>query len=136
MQKLMPLIVCAGIAACSSQPRQDSPAAAPVAAAQPAPAPESQPAATVAAREEESAAATAGATKDEKFRAPAGYKVKSKGGGTVYCKSETPVGTRFATEYCFTEAQLERIEKNKRSIQEDHAQRTRTCAGASCSGGT
>lgn len=136
MHKLIPLIVCAGIAACSSQPHQDSPVAPAAATQRSAPAGEpAEAAATLAAQEAAPAIAPVAKESEEKFRVPAGYKAKSKGGETVYCRSQTPVGTRFPTEYCFTQAQLERMEKSKQTMQEDHSMRTRMCTtGAACGG--
>ena len=82
------------------------------------------------------AAAPVAARVAEEFRPPSGYKKKTRDGRQVYCRNETPVGTRFPTEYCFTQEDLERIEKNKRSMQLDHATRTKMCTtGSACSGG-
>jgi hypothetical protein len=68
------------------------------------------------------------------FKAPAGYTKKTAGDRTVYCRKETPVGTRFATEYCFTEEQLQRIEKSGQGMRDDVARRQKTCSGAACMG--
>ena len=70
------------------------------------------------------------------FVPPAGYQKRSHEGKTVYCKSETPVGTRFSRRYCFTQDQLERIEANRRNVQRevDRARRTCVAAGPYCGG--
>ena len=76
---------------------------------------------------------------DEKateFKAPSGYKVKMRDDETVYCRKQSVLGSRFPEEYCFTQAQLEDLERRKRSIQQDTAQRQRMCTtGSACSGG-
>jgi hypothetical protein len=54
---------------------------------------------------------------------------------TVYCRDIVHVGSRFPTEHCFTQADIERIEKRSKTMQEDFAQRTRMCTTQSaCSG--
>ncbi|MCU0768092.1 MAG: hypothetical protein MUD07_01440 [Burkholderiaceae bacterium] len=105
--------------------------AAPIAAAVPAvPAVPAGPAGPASVATEAPAAAA------EEFKAPSGYQKKSRGGSTVYCRSQTRVGTRFPSEYCYTQADLQRIEKNKKSMQEDVSLRTRMCTtGTACSGG-
>ena len=67
------------------------------------------------------------AAQEAKFRTPPGYKKKKRGDKIMYCRSETPIGTRFAQEYCFTQNQLERIEKSKQGMQDDLAMRQRMC---------
>lgn len=71
-----------------------------------------------------------------RFVPPAGYQKRSYEGTTVYCRSETPVGTRFSRRYCFTQDQLERIEANRRNVQRevDRARRNCVAAGAYCGG--
>jgi invasion protein IalB len=64
---------------------------------------------------------------EQEFRTPSGYKKKKRGDTTVYCRYETPIGTRFPTEYCFTRNQLERVEKSKQGMQDDVAMRQRMC---------
>ena len=117
-------------------PAAPAPAAAPAAAeAEPVAAPAS-PAPAASAVAAPAAAAPVAAPAAEEFKPPSGYKKKTRDGQQVYCRNETPIGTRFPTEYCFTQADLERIDKNKRSIQMDHATRTKMCStGAACGGG-
>jgi len=135
MRFLPLLIVLAATPVIASEPASEAhpaPAAAAVPASTPATA--TQPAKEAAAAA--AAPAAAAATAEEPFKIPAGYKKKKRAGETVYCRSETPVGTRFPTEYCFTQNDLERIEKNKQSIQRDVQLRTKMCTtGSACSGG-
>lgn len=39
-------------------------------------------------------------------RLPPGFKVKRRGQYVMYCKSETPIGTRFRQETCLDDAQM------------------------------
>jgi hypothetical protein len=142
MRTLPLLIILAGLPAMAADPAQETPVApdeATVPASVPAPAasatPES-PAAPAATPAPVAAAAPAEAAKAEEFKPPKDYKVKTRKGETVYCRSQTTVGTRFPTEFCFTQLDLERIEKNKRSMQQDVSMRTKMCTtGSACSGG-
>jgi type IV pilus biogenesis protein CpaD/CtpE len=124
------LIVAVTLAGCASEPAKqvsDAPkaptAAAPVSSAV-------SPQATQPVAKTESAAPASG-----EFRAPAGYQKKTKGKSTVYCRSDTPVGTRFATEYCYTQAELERIESSRSGIRQEVDRARRTCTGGGCGGG-
>jgi invasion protein IalB len=69
------------------------------------------------------------------FVAPAGYQKKHRGDTTVYCKRETPIGTRFAKEYCYTQADLERMEASKVNLKQEVERTRRTCTGGGCGGG-
>jgi len=76
------------------------------------------------------------AAEKTEFKTPAGYKKKKKKSGEIfYCRSETPIGSRFPQEYCFTQAQLQRMEKSKRGMQDDVAMRQRMCTTGSACGG-
>ena len=142
MRTLPLMIILAGLPAMAADPGQETPAApaeviAP--ASVPAPAasatPESPPAPS-ATPAPVAAPAPAEVAKAEEFKPPKDYKVKTREGQTVYCRSQTTVGTRFPTEFCFTQVDLERIEKNKRSMQQDVSMRTKMCTtGSACSGG-
>jgi hypothetical protein len=73
---------------------------------------------------------------DEGFKVPAGYTPKMLNGELRYCRSVTTVGTRLPKQYCFTQEQLEDVEKRSRSIQEDLARSRKTCSSAGgCSTG-
>jgi len=72
---------------------------------------------------------------DREFQPPAGYRKKTKGSTTVYCRNDTPVGTRFGTEYCYTQAELERMDASRANIRQEVDRARRTCVGAGCGGG-
>lgn len=136
MRKLYLLIVAAALAACASEPSQQAapastsispaPAAEPAAVAAPAPVAASVPVTTASAE----APATSGG-----FNAPAGYQKKTRGTKTVYCKSDTPVGTRFSKEYCYSQQDLERIEASRTNTMQEVERARRTCTGGGCGGG-
>ena len=135
MKRIIPLLILLGslpaIAAGTGPEAPDAPAPAAAAAA-----PVAGPAAATSAVAAPAAAASVAAPVAEEFKPPAGYKKKTRDGMQVFCRNEAPVGTRLPTEYCFTQADLERIEKNKRSMQLDHSTRTKMCStGAACGGG-
>jgi hypothetical protein len=130
MRIALALIAVATVAACASGPVQQASSpnpsqavSAPVKAAAPV-------AATAAPSAAEPIAAT-----DGEFSAPAGYQKRNRGGTTVYCKSETPIGTRFANEYCYTQADLERMEASRVNLKQEVDRTRRTCTGGGCGGG-
>lgn len=100
----VPLALSACLAAFAAEP---NPAAAPAAAS--ATTSTAAPATTVPP-----AAATKVAPK-----VPAGYTVKTIDGETRFCRKSTPMGTRFPTEVCMTEAQYLESERNRNSMRNE-----------------
>jgi hypothetical protein len=49
-------------------------------------------------------AATTAQAKDEELKLPPGFKKVKRGKFILYCKKETPLGTRFKADRCFDEA--------------------------------
>lgn len=142
MHKLVPLIVVVvAVTACASEPSREAAQVSPPAV----PAPVSAPAtanvpAPVSAPEPASVPATGAATSATSgaaggFVAPAGYQKKTRGSKTLYCKSDTPVGTRFAKEYCYTQADLERMDASRTNTVQEIDRARRTCTGGGCGGG-
>jgi len=124
------LIAAAALAGCASEPTKqasESPQA-PAAAAPVSPA-----ASTTTTQPVAKGDAAASASKE--FQPPAGYQKKTRGTTTVYCRSDTPVGTRFPTEYCYTQSDLERMEASRSNIRQEVDRARRTCTGAGCGGG-
>jgi hypothetical protein len=123
------LITAIALAGCASEPAKQAaePRSAPAApAARPvAPAVAKDPVAKVDPE----------ASDDQGFVAPAGYQKKTKGSTTVYCRSDTPVGTRFATQYCYTQAELKRMEESRANVRQEVDRARRTCTGSGCGGG-
>ena len=53
-------------------------------------------------------------------RLPPGFKVKKRGKFTLYCKAETPLGTRFESETCYDAQMRDYLaaqQENKRDIE-------------------
>jgi hypothetical protein len=130
MRKLYPLLVAVAMTACASDPASKAaPASQPAA---PTPVAASAPAAPAAP---EQTVAAESATESGVYIAPAGYQKKVRGSKTLYCKSDTPVGTRFAKEYCYTQQDLERMEASRSNSVQDVERARRTCTGGGCGGG-
>jgi hypothetical protein len=73
-----------------------------------------------AAAKQEAASTDAASQKTEipfAERLPPGFKVKQRGKYTLYCKTDTPLGTRFKHEACYDEDQMHAyllaLEENK-----------------------
>jgi hypothetical protein len=53
-------------------------------------------------------------------RLPPGFKVKKRGKFTLFCKTDTPLGTRFKSETCYDEANMRAymlaLEENKSDV--------------------
>ncbi|MBV9622089.1 MAG: hypothetical protein JO341_13855 [Gammaproteobacteria bacterium] len=63
----------------------------------------------------------------------AGYEVKHRDGRLFYCRSESSVGTRFATTTCLTAQQIhERERATQQSKDFLSLPRTGQCVGAEC----
>jgi hypothetical protein len=124
---LIAVTALAGCASGPSKPVSDPPSvptvAAPVAPVAPAIANDA-----AAKADPESAAS-------REFLPPPGYQKKTRGTKTLYCRSDTPVGTRFATEYCYTQSDLERMDASRTSIRQEVDRARRTCVGTGCGGG-
>lgn len=61
------------------------------------------------------------------FEAPSGFTKEQRGTATVYCRDIVHVGTRFPTKHCFTQADIERIERRAKSVREDFTARSGMC---------
>jgi glucose/arabinose dehydrogenase len=117
---LRSLTVVAALVACSpafaSDPAQEV-ASAPAAAA-PTVAP-ATPAAPATQAPQPASTATNATAKSEPTKVPAGYKVKVFDGETRFCRKEVPLGSRFPTEVCMTQAQYEEQERNRDSMRNE-----------------
>ncbi|MFZ2508646.1 MAG: hypothetical protein WAW79_09275 [Steroidobacteraceae bacterium] len=72
--------------------------------------------------------------KEEKpFKIPPGFRTKTRGEKTVYCRMETLSGSRFGSETCFTEEQLRAIAEQNEAQKQEIERNRRACASdASC----
>lgn len=112
---LRSLTVVAALVACS--PAFATEAAREAAPAAPTAAP-ATPAASATAAPQPTATATATA-KNEPTKVPAGYKVKVVDGETRFCRKDVPLGSRFPTEVCMTQAQYQEQERNRDSMRNE-----------------
>jgi hypothetical protein len=69
-------------------------------------------------------------------KARPGYRLRTRNGETVYCRSETPTGSRMAVETCYTAAQLETIDQQTETFKDTVEQTRARCAGPTCGSGS
>ena len=132
------------VAACSSTPAPHDPAgAAPVpAATSTAPTGSAGTAANTtraAAAPQTEVAAGAGSLQvhaDQPATATSrpGFRTRTRKGETVFCRTETPTGSRLPVETCYNANELDQLETAAESMK-DSINKTRTpCTGPACSG--
>ncbi|MFZ2508644.1 MAG: hypothetical protein WAW79_09265 [Steroidobacteraceae bacterium] len=73
---------------------------------------------------------------EKAYKPPPGYKTRTRGDKTIYCRKSAEIGSRFQVEKCFSEEQLmielERIE----AVKEQFERNRRVCSsGEICGGG-
>jgi hypothetical protein len=65
-------------------------------------------------------------------RLPPGFKVKKRGKYTLYCKTDTPLGTRFKSETCYDEnnmrAYMLALQENKSDVDRIRQTCSNPCA--------
>ena len=132
------------VAACSSTPAPHEPAgAAPVPAAT-STAPTASAGTTAnttrsAAAPQTEVAAGAGSMQvhaDQPATATSrpGFRTRTRKGETVFCRTETPTGSRLPVETCYNANELDQLETAAESMK-DSINKTRTpCTGPACSG--
>jgi hypothetical protein len=131
------------LAACSSTPAPNAPApsastlpTAATASADPAakavgPATAAAPQGTVATG---SGSMQVSAAEPTVAKTRPGFRARTSNGETVWCRRETPTGSRMTVESCYTAAQLDQIQIDT-AIMKDSIHKTRTpCAGPGCNG--
>jgi hypothetical protein len=67
---------------------------------------------------------------DKPFRIPPGFRTKTRGERTVYCRSDTVSGSRFAKEQCFTEEQLKQKAADNEAARQEVERSLRVCSTA------
>ena len=122
------------LSACASAPTEQAapaPTAAPVATVAAAPAAHTTSAAGATSAAPVAATAVqaaAGTDEPAVAKAKAGYTLSKLNGEVVYCRRETPTGSRRPIQTCYTPAQLEAIEQATRETQ-DAMDRQRNSSG-------
>jgi glucose/arabinose dehydrogenase len=119
---LRSLTVVAALVACSpafaSDPAEEVASAPAAAAPTVAPATPATPA-TEAPKPAATATANNTSAKSEPTKVPAGYKVKVVDGETRFCRKDVPLGSRFPTEVCMTQAQYQEQERNRDTMRNE-----------------
>ena len=78
--------------------------------------------------------AAADVKEDKPFRIPPGFRTKTRGEKTVYCRKETISGSRFGTEACFTEEQLVQKAAENEAARQELERSLRTCSNEAACG--
>jgi hypothetical protein len=146
---LLALLMLVAVAPCGAQsPASDATPTSPESAAKPA-------SSTAASPARAPAPAAAGTDSTAKASTPAssataasssepspevlkearreGFKPKKRDGVTKFCYSDATLGTRFETEKCFDQAQME-ILVQQRQDQRNQLGKPIACAGSNCNG--
>jgi len=105
------------VALAAGQPALATEPAGEAAAAPSATAPAPAVPATEAPRSAATPTAQVTENKNEPPKVPPGYKAKVFNGETRFCRKDTPLGSRFSTEVCMTEAQYQEQERNRDSMR-------------------
>ena len=78
--------------------------------------------------------AAADVKEDKPFKIPPGFRTKTRGEKTVYCRKETISGSRFGTESCFTEEQLVQKAAENEAARQELERSLRTCSNEAACG--
>jgi hypothetical protein len=63
-----------------------------------------------------------------------GFRTRTRKGETVFCRNETPTGSRLSVENCYSAIELDQMETAAASMK-DSINKTRTpCTGQACNG--
>ena len=65
-----------------------------------------------------------------------GYRARTRGRETVWCRTETPTGSRMPVENCYTGAQLDAMTMDAETIKDSINHTRSQCAGPSCANGS
>lgn len=77
--------------------------------------------------------AKSAAQEQKEFTPPPGYRVRKRGDLIIFCRKETPSGSRFAVENCYTAAQLAEIQRQNEEATRDFDRSRRVCSNpATC----
>ena len=70
---------------------------------------------------------------DPEFKVPSGYKPRTQGLETVYCRTYQPMGSRVPRTDCYTKEQVKAIEQAAAAARRELQQKAAGCVGA-CGG--
>ena len=77
------------------------------------------PAATTASAVTAATASTKAGTADPKFKPPSGWSTRVKNGETVYCRSDSAVGSRIPVKYCLSQGDLQDLLSRQKLSKEE-----------------
>jgi hypothetical protein len=84
--------------------------------------------------EPETVAKADAAEEDGEFRIPPGFRVKTRGEFTLYCRKEAVMGTRFPVEKCYDESGIREYLRAQREDQQKVDQMRRICSSVGSCG--
>lgn len=70
---------------------------------------------------------------DPEFKVPSGYKPRTQGLETIYCKTYQPMGSRVPRTDCYTKEQVKAIEQASAAASRELQQKAAGCVG-NCGG--
>ena len=132
------LVLLTACAAAPTEPAAKAPTASPAATVAAAPAaPHASAAGATATVPVAASVAAADAEQPAVAKAKPGYTLTKQNGAVVYCRRETPTGSRRPVQTCYTPDQLEAIEQATREAQDSmDRQRNSSGCGQFCRAGS
>ena len=74
-------------------------------------------------------------SKQDEFKPPSGYVAKVIKGEQVYCHNEVIIGSRLPHRVCYSQYDLEEIERRKDSMRQNVEKGQRSCTNMQACGG-
>jgi len=132
------LVLLTACASAPTEPAAKAPTAPPAATVAAAPAaPHASAAGATATVPVAASVAAADAEQPAVAKAKPGYTLTKQNGAVVYCRRETPTGSRRPVQTCYTPDQLEAIEQATREAQDSmDRQRNSSGCGQFCRAGS
>ena len=132
------LVLLTACASAPTEPAAKAPTASPAATVAAAPAaPHASAAGATATVPVAASVAAADAEQPAVAKAKPGYTLTKQNGAVVYCRRETPTGSRRPVQTCYTPDQLEAIEQATREAQDSmDRQRNSSGCGQFCRAGS
>jgi len=78
--------------------------------------------------------AAADVKEDKPFKIPPGFRTKTRSEKTVYCRSDTVSGSRFAKEQCYSEEQLRQKAAENEAARQEMERSLRACSTSTACG--
>jgi invasion protein IalB len=78
---------------------------------------------------------TGAAAAGQQPKAPAGYKLVTRNGETLYCQKTTQLGSRFPKEVCMTPQEYDDMSRRAESDRQNFRKNSTLCGTGGCGGG-